>query len=127
MTRRADDGQSTVEFALVLPLVVICLGLIVQVLVVVGARVDLENDVRLAARMASMSAEPHEAARRSLDRADAPQRTRMEIDVADRTVTVTLSRTVDLIVPFLDRLVPPIELTTALTVALEPPIHIDAS
>lgn len=123
---RADDGQSTVEFALVLPLVVICLGLVVQVLVVVGARVDLENDVRLATRMASVSAEPDEAARSSLDRADGPELTRMEVDVTDRTVTVTLSRSVDLIVPFLDRLLPPIELTTPLTMALEPPIHADA-
>lgn len=124
---RTDEGQSTVEFALVLPLVVICLGMVVQVLVVVSAHVDLENDARLAARMASVSAEPDEAARSTLDGVDASEPTRMDVDVTDRTVTVTLSRSVDLIVPFLDRLLPPIELRTALTMALEPPIHADAS
>ncbi|MFM7870194.1 MAG: TadE/TadG family type IV pilus assembly protein, partial [Actinomycetota bacterium] len=65
----ADDGQATVEFALILPLLVICLGLVVQVLVVVSAQLDLQNDTRLVARMASMSAEPEVAARSSLDRA----------------------------------------------------------
>lgn len=123
MMDRADDGQATVEFALILPLLVICLGLVVQVLLVVSAQVDLENDARLAARMASTSAEPEVAARSSLDRSVTTGPTRMDIEVADRTVTVILSRSVDLIVPFLDRLLPPIELRTALTMALEPPIH----
>ncbi|MFM7125660.1 MAG: TadE/TadG family type IV pilus assembly protein [Actinomycetota bacterium] len=126
MLSGADDGQATVEFALILPLLVICLGLVVQVLVVVSAQVDLENDARLAARMASMSAEPEVAARSSLDRADASGPTRLDVDVADRTVTVTVSRSIDLIVPILERLLPPIELRSALTMALEPPIHIDA-
>lgn len=122
---RVDDGQSTVEFALILPLLVICLGLVVQVLVVVSAQLDLENDTRLAARMASMSAEPDVAARSNSDRADASGPTRVDVDVTDRTVTVTLSRSIDLIVPFLDRLLPPIELKSALTMALEPPIRPD--
>lgn len=122
---RVDDGQSTVEFALILPLLVICLGLVVQVLVVVSAQLDLENDTRLAARMASMSAEPDVAARSNFDRADASGPTRVDVDVTDRTVTVTLSRSIDLIVPFLDRLLPPIELKSALTMALEPPIRPD--
>ncbi|MFM8482415.1 MAG: hypothetical protein ACKOBT_03585, partial [Actinomycetota bacterium] len=99
---------------------------VVQVLVVVSAQVDLENDARLAARMASMSAEPEVAARSSLDRADASGPTRLDVDVADRTVTVTVSRSIDLLVPILERLLPPIELRSALTMALEPPIHIDA-
>lgn len=120
---RPDDGQATVEFALILPLVVICLGLVVQVLVVVSAHLALENDARTAARVAAVAAEPVVAARNSLDLAGDSRPTRMDVDVSERTVTVTLRRSVDIVVPVLDRLLPPIEMTTTLTMALEPPLH----
>lgn len=47
-------GQSTVEFALVLPLVITVLLLVVQVVVVVRARLLLEQALHEAARVAAL-------------------------------------------------------------------------
>lgn len=55
-------GQSTVEFALVLPLVVTVLLLVVQVVVVVRARLLLEQALHEAARVAALRPEPSAAA-----------------------------------------------------------------
>ncbi len=57
--RAADDqGQSTVELALVLPFVVVALLLVVQVGVVAHDQVLVTHAAREAARAASVSADP---------------------------------------------------------------------
>jgi len=54
-TRREDRGQATVEFALVLPLVVLLLLLVAQVGLVVREQILLTHAAREAARAASVT------------------------------------------------------------------------
>ena len=54
--QRDDKGQATVEFALVLPFVVISLLLLMQVLVIVLAHVQVVNAARNGVRAAAVSA-----------------------------------------------------------------------
>ena len=54
-TRRGDQGQSTVEFALVLPLVVLVVLFIVQAGLVVRDQLLVSHAAREAARAASVS------------------------------------------------------------------------
>ena len=60
--QRDDEGQATVEFALVLPLVVISLLLLMQVLVIVLAHVQVVNAARNGVRAAAVSAQPSQTA-----------------------------------------------------------------
>jgi Flp pilus assembly protein TadG len=64
--RRAEGGQATVEFALVLPLMVMAALAVIQVALVVRDHVALVHAAREAARAASVDADPGRAARRAL-------------------------------------------------------------
>ena len=55
MSKRAEPGQSTVEFALVFPLVLLAIWLVVQLAVVVRDQLTLWRTVGTAARLASIS------------------------------------------------------------------------
>jgi Flp pilus assembly protein TadG len=71
--RPTDRGQATVEFALVLPVLVLALLAIVQVALVVRDQVAVVHAAREAARAASVDPDPGAAARaghRTLDGAD---------------------------------------------------------
>ena len=89
-------GQSTVEFALVLPLVITVLLLVVQVVVVVRARLLLEQALHEAARVAALDADPRavqRAAARALPGATAtvgPDRGTVRVTVGYRCVTDVL-------------------------------------
>lgn len=116
-----ESGQATVEFALVLPLALVCLALVIQTLVIVAAQITVLNDTRLAARAASMSPEPTVAATTTL-RGDR-QRTAIDVEVTELLVTVTLRREVRIMVPLVRRFMPSVDVRSSLTMALEPPIH----
>jgi Flp pilus assembly protein TadG len=66
--RRAtrERGQATVEFALVLPLLVMVALAIIQVALVVRDHVDVVHAAREAARAASVDGDPAQAAHRAL-------------------------------------------------------------
>ncbi len=55
---RGERGQATVEFALVLPVLVLIVMLIVQVALVVRAQLLVHEAAREAARVASVEPEP---------------------------------------------------------------------
>lgn len=55
MSKRAEPGQSTVEFALIFPLVLLSIWLVVQSAVVVRDQLTLWRTVGTAARLASIS------------------------------------------------------------------------
>lgn len=118
MTNR---GQATVEFALVLPLALVCLALVIQTLAIVSAQISVHQDTRLAARAASMSAEPVVAAE-SMVR---DRRTDIDVSLTELLVTVTLRRQVPIMVPLVRDFLPSIEVRSDLTMALEPPIYTD--
>ncbi len=69
-SRSREQGQATVELALVLPVVVLALLAVIQVALVVRDRVALVHAAREAARAASVDADPGRAARRTLPGAE---------------------------------------------------------
>lgn len=121
MTCSEDRGQSTVEFALVLPVALVCLAVVLQSLLIVSAQITAHNDARLAVRAASMSPDPVSAAQEIVG--DDDRRTSIDVITADPLVTVVLQREVRIMVPILRRFVPSIDVRSSLTMALEPPIH----
>ena len=73
MAASRERGQATVEFALVLPVLVLALMAVLQVALVVRDHVAVVHAAREAARQASVDADPsaaRQAARRSLPHAD---------------------------------------------------------
>lgn len=55
-----DHGQATVEFALLLPLFIACIGVIIAAITLGLASLRLADTARLAARVASTSENPHQ-------------------------------------------------------------------
>jgi Flp pilus assembly protein TadG len=117
---RADHGQASVEFALVLPIVaVMALGL-----VLVGVAVRNELAVELAARegarAAAVSANPAAAATRAANRAVS-----LPVDVATtsdaQTVTVTVTYVDHVDVAIIGSLIGPVTHSASATMAFEPP------
>jgi Flp pilus assembly protein TadG len=91
---REDRGQSTVEFALVLPLLVVCLGGLIWVGNLMAWQVRLEHAAREGARAAAVEPENASAAAST-----AVSRMAGEMDVSTEVgaefVLVRVSRTVD--------------------------------
>ncbi len=95
-TRRGDHGQSTVEFALVLPLVVLVAMFIVQAGLVVRDQVLVTHAAREAARAAAVSdADRPEAALRAARQAGELEEDRLGVTVSmlegDSSVRVVVS------------------------------------
>lgn len=116
----SQRGQASVEFALVLPTVVLmALGL-----VVIGIAVRNELAVELAARegarAAAVSARPAAAAAAAASRAVA-----LPLDVSTSTssdtVTVTITYVDPVDVAIVGRLIGPVTHSASVTMALEPP------
>lgn len=118
MIHEDENGQATVEFALVLPLVLVCLALVLQTLVIASAQITVHHQAQLAARAASMSATPAATAHSMVH----DQRTNVDVTVTDILVTVALRRNVSIMVPLVRRFLPSIDVRSSLTMALEPPI-----
>ena len=116
-----DRGQSTVEFALCLPLVGVLLLLMAQLLVVGLAKVQLVNAVRDATRAAAVSAEPSTAANRAVSRLALDDVT-ATVSTDDQWVTVTLHQTVHTDLPIVGPWIDDVELTESLTMMREPAV-----
>jgi Flp pilus assembly protein TadG len=115
-----DRGQATVEFAVVLPLVVLMSAVLVAVGVVVRNELAVEYAAREGARAAAVAGDPATAAG-----AAARQATSLSVDVAtvdDGTaVTVTVTTVADLRLPFVGAFLGPITHSATATMMLEPP------
>ncbi len=88
---REDRGQATLEFALVLPLLVLCIAGVIWVGQVMTMQVRLENAAREGARAAAV--EPASAASRAREAAsqvldDVDVRTSLGAQFVEVTVTV---------------------------------------
>lgn len=123
MSRGDDEGQATVELALVLPVLVLMLMLVLQVGLVIRDQVMLVHSAREAARAAAVDADPGAARTAALtgSRLDGG---RLDVRTSGRTgpgsyvtVTLTYSSLVDL--PFVGRLVDDIELNASATMRVE--------
>ncbi len=118
--RRSTSGQAAVEFALVLPLVIVMTFGLVVVGVAVRNELAVELAAREGARAAAVSASPATAAAAAATRA-----VHLPIDVATTsgaaTVTVTVTHVDTFDVMIIGALIGPITHTASVTMALEPP------
>ena len=121
--RSRDQGQATVEFALLLPLAIACLLLVVQTLVVVLAQITVHHEARLAVRAAAIAADPATAAHRAVKENNPQSPSRIDIDADEQVVTVRIIRQIPIVIPIIGSLGPGIEVRAQLTMALEPPLQ----
>ena len=91
MSRRDEPGQSSVEFALVFPLVLLAVWLVVQSAVVVRDQLALWRAVGTAARLASIDPTDEQGIREVVNNQTHLRNVAMEIDRTSPLVTVTLS------------------------------------
>ena len=117
---RPDSGQSTVEFALVLPAIAVVALALVQVGVSVRNQLAVELAAREGARAASMAADIDRAATTA-----ATASTRLPVEVATSTdgatVSVTVTYSDDVAIPLLGSFLGPVTHTARVSMALEPP------
>lgn len=114
MTAGRDEGQSSVELALVLPLVVTVLLAVVQVALIGRDEVLVVHAAREAARAAAVDASPG-AARRAAVGAAALKADRLSTETSHRggspdTVTVVVRYRAPTEVPLVGRLLPDVVL-----------------
>lgn len=117
---RSASGQTAVEFALVLPVVVVMAFGLVVVGIAVRNELAVELAAREGARAAAVSASPATAAAAAATRA-----VHLPIDVATTsgatTVTVTVTHVNASDVAIIGALIGPITHTASVTMAIEPP------
>lgn len=123
-TRRGDHGQSTVEFALVLPLVVLVAMFIVQAGLVVRDQVLVTHAAREAARAAAVSdADRPEAALRAARQAGDLEEDRLGVTVSmldgDSSVRVVVSYRSLTDLALVGALVPDLNLDAAVVMQVE--------
>lgn len=118
-----QGGQATVEFALILPLVVLLLLVIVQVGLVVRAQVLVTHAAREAARAAAVDADPA-APERAAEVSTPLAPDRLSVRIAGRAgagsrvrVEVTYRLATDL--PLVGPLLPDLDLSAATTMRVE--------
>lgn len=113
-----DRGQATVEFALLLPVVLVLVLCLVQLAVVLTRRTQLETSTWNVARAASVAADPQGVVDDVLD----DPSTVADVRVDARWVTVTTRSVVVTDVPIVGRFFPDVTLESRLTLLLEPPL-----
>ena len=90
MFRRAEAGQSSLEFALLLPVVALAMGLVVQTAVIVRDQLALWRVVGTATRLASINPDDEAIVRSFVDDHLHLRGVQVDIDHAPPLVTVTL-------------------------------------
>ena len=116
-----DRGQSTVEFVLVLPLIMFAVLLIAQFLVIVLTQVQVVNAARNAVRTAAVSQNPRDAASTTAQTSFGRD---IEVDTEVSRKWVTVTTTYELVtdLPMVGRFVPDLTLSSRFSMLLEPPI-----
>ncbi len=119
--RQCDRGQATVELALSLPLVCLMLFGIVQVAVLGRDQLAVQLAAREAARAAAVAGDPIAAGRTAALRAVALRPITVEIRENAGAVTATVRYTDHTDVPLIGALLPDVDFTATVTMAVEPP------
>jgi Flp pilus assembly protein TadG len=115
--RSGSRGQATVEFALVLPVIVVLLGVIVQVGLITASHLDVVEETRRVARSASLAEDPRTAALAALPTGST---SRVDVWFDATSVTVVVTRRIDNDVPIIGRFTPTVAVQSRLTLAREP-------
>ena len=116
--RRRDNGQATVEFALMAPLVVLCVLLLLATLSVCLDTLRLNDIARSAVRSAITSDNPSDAATAIADLSQVSAVTITD----DLTGLVTVNATMKKQFPLLGRWLPSLSLHGTATMMREPPL-----
>ena len=119
--RAADRGQATVELALALPLLCLLVLAVVQVGVVVRDRLAVQLAAREAARAAVVAADPVAAGTPAAQRAVQLRPLQVRVEAGGDTVTVTVTYLEPTDVPLIGALLPDVEVSATVTMAVEPP------
>ena len=115
LQRRADAGQATVEFALLLPLFIACVAVLISCIGIGLSSLRLADTARVAARTASTSDNPSQAVHILLQGQGITHTE--STDATKQFLTVKLKRNVR--VPLLGIPIPMMELSAQSTVMLE--------
>jgi len=115
----SEAGQATVEFALVLPLVLALLACIVGVTVLCLDALALNDLARTSARLAAVSADPERTAEEYI--ASGHTATVAHATTDGTTVTVRVQRRVTLRLPLVGAIRVGIPLAASSTMVIEPP------
>ena len=115
MSLRGQDGQATVEFALVLPLLGLMMLAVVQIGVIVDAQVRATHAAREGARAAAVGDSAEQASSRALG----GRPLLVDVGAEGQVVTVTVRVQQATTVPLVGRLFGDVELTAEASMRLE--------
>jgi hypothetical protein len=113
--RKDDTGQATVEFALLLPLFVACIGVLIATTMLALSSLRLADTARTAARIASTSNDPQDAVRTFTTETGVDSR--VTLDDQRHFLTVYLTQRIRL--PLIGIPIPVVRITSHITVMYE--------
>jgi hypothetical protein len=113
--RKADTGQATVEFALLLPLFVACIGVLIATTMLSLSTLRLADTARTAARVASTSNDPQTAVSSYIAKTGVDSR--VVLDDQRQFLTVYLTQRIRL--PLIGLPIPVVRITSHITVMYE--------
>ena len=119
--RHVDRGQSSLELALCLPLLMVFVLGFVQVAIVVRDQLAVQAAARDGARAASTAAAAPTAARRAAENAVSLRPLDVSTNASPRTATVTIRFINHTTVPIVGMLIPDVTVTATASMVLEPP------
>ncbi|CAM8659752.1 TadE-like [Acidimicrobiia bacterium] len=128
VTRRGDRGQSTVELALLLPLVAILILLVLQFGLVLRDQLMVVHAAREAARAAAVTeGDPATAARSGAERAGSLDHARLDLTTTpidrDERIRVVVRYRSSTDVPLVGSLLPDVDLEGTMVMMRESPIQ----
>jgi Flp pilus assembly protein TadG len=128
VTRRGDRGQSTVELALLLPLVAILILLVLQFGLVIRDQLMVVHAAREAARAAAVTdGDPTAAARSGAERSGSLDPARLDLTTTptdrDERISVVVRYRSSTDVPLVGSLLPDVDLEVTMVMMRELPIQ----
>ena len=115
LPHKDDSGQSTVEFALLLPLFVACIAVLIATTALALSSLRLADTARTAARIASTSNDPQDAVRTLTTKTGVESR--VILDDQRQFLTVYVSQRIRL--PLIGVPIPVVKISSHITVMYE--------
>lgn len=115
LPHKDDSGQATVEFALLLPLLVACIGVLIATTALALSSLRLADTARTAARIASTSNDPQTAVNSYIAKTGVDSR--VVLDDQRQFLTVYVSQRIRL--PLIGVPIPVVKISSHITVMYE--------